>query len=72
MVQAGMGIGLIPDRAFDVLSEGMNLRSIPLLDPWADRELRIVVRDPKRLSTTSRLMLDHLTGAAHGKTAPES
>jgi DNA-binding transcriptional LysR family regulator len=63
MVQAGMGIGLIPDRAFDVLSEGMNLRSVPLLEPWADRELMIVVRDAKRLSTTSRLMFDHLRGA---------
>jgi DNA-binding transcriptional LysR family regulator len=60
MVQGGMGIGLIPNRAFDVLSKGMNLRSIPLLDPWADRELTLVVRDAERLSTTSRLMFDHL------------
>jgi DNA-binding transcriptional LysR family regulator len=63
MVQGGMGIGLIPDRAFDVLSRGMDLRSIPLLDPWADRELTIVVRDAERLSTTSRLMFDHLRAA---------
>jgi DNA-binding transcriptional LysR family regulator len=63
MVQGGMGIGLIPDRAFDVLSKGMDLRSIPLLDPWADRELTIVVRDAERLSTTSRLMFDHLRAA---------
>jgi DNA-binding transcriptional LysR family regulator len=60
MVQAGMGIGLIPDRAFEVLSEGMQLRLVYLLDPWADRELKIVVRDAERLSTTSRLMFDHL------------
>jgi DNA-binding transcriptional LysR family regulator len=64
MVHAGMGIGLIPDRAFDALSEGMNLRSIPLLDDWAERELRIVVRDADQLSVTGRLMFDHLTSAA--------
>ena len=57
-----MGIGLIPDRAFEVLSEGMNLQAVPLLDDWADRELRIVVRDAGQLSVTGRLMFDHLTG----------
>jgi DNA-binding transcriptional LysR family regulator len=70
MVQAGMGIGIVPDRAFDVLSEGMNLRSIPLLDPWAERELKIVVRDPERLSATSRLMFDYLTAAEQREVAP--
>jgi hypothetical protein len=63
MVQGGMGIGLMLDRAFDVLSEGMNLRSIPLLDKWAERELKVVVRDVEWLSTTSRFILEHLQGA---------
>src|ERR1700743_2329079 len=59
MVQAGMGIGLIPNRAFEVLSHGMDLSAIELNDDWADRELVLVARDPAGLSTTSRLMLDH-------------
>ena len=63
MVQANMGIGLIPDRAFDVIGAGMGLRSIRLCDPWARRELKIVVRDACQLSTTSRLVLDHLRSA---------
>jgi DNA-binding transcriptional LysR family regulator len=60
MVQAGMGVGLIPDRAFEVLSHGMNLKAVPLRDAWADRELIIVARNSSRLSTTSRMMFDHL------------
>ncbi|MBN8990146.1 MAG: LysR family transcriptional regulator [Rhizobiales bacterium] len=60
MVQAGMGIGLIPDRAFDVLSRGMDLCAIKLADHWADRELVIVTRNSAGLSTTSQMMLDHL------------
>ncbi|MDH6263403.1 LysR family transcriptional regulator [Bradyrhizobium sp. BR13661] len=60
MVQAGMGIGLIPDRAFEVLSQGMDLAAIPLRDDWADRELVLVTRDPAGLSATSHLMLAHL------------
>jgi DNA-binding transcriptional LysR family regulator len=68
MVQAGMGIGLIPNRAFDVLSHGMDLSAVELSDDWADRELVLVARDPAGLSTTSQLMLDHLRqvrGATH-------
>lgn len=60
MVQAGMGVGLIPDRAFEVLSQGMGLAAIELNDDWADRELVLVARDPAGLSATSQLMLDHL------------
>jgi DNA-binding transcriptional LysR family regulator len=63
MVQAGMGVGLIPDRAFEVLSSGMELCAIQLRDDWADRELSLVARDPAGLSATSRLMLDHLLRA---------
>jgi DNA-binding transcriptional LysR family regulator len=60
MVQAGTGIGLIPDRAFEVLGAGMGLHAIRLRDEWARRELMIVVRDADHLSGTGRLMLDHL------------
>lgn len=60
MVQAGMGVGLIPDRAFDVLSHGMDLKAVALDDVWADRELILVARDSAKLSTTSQMMFDHL------------
>jgi DNA-binding transcriptional LysR family regulator len=66
MVQANMGIGLIPDRAFEVIGAGMGLRSIRLRDDWARRELRIVVRDAAHLSSTGRLVLDHLRTAEQG------
>jgi DNA-binding transcriptional LysR family regulator len=60
MVQAGMGVGLIPDKAFEVLSHGMDLKAVALDDAWADRELILVARDSARLSTTSQMMFDHL------------
>jgi DNA-binding transcriptional LysR family regulator len=63
MVQADMGIGLIPDRAFEVIGAGMGLRAIPLRDDWARRELKIVVRDATQLSATGRMVLDHLRTA---------
>jgi DNA-binding transcriptional LysR family regulator len=63
MVQANMGIGLIPDRAFEVVGAGMGLCAVPLRDDWARRELKIVVRDEAQLSSTGRLVLNHLRAA---------
>ena len=71
MVQADMGVGLIPDRAFDVIGAGMGLRAISLRDPWARRELKIAVRDSRELSGTSRLFLDHLLAAERADQAAE-
>jgi hypothetical protein len=56
-------IGLIPDRAFEVIGAGMDLRAIPLRDEWARRQLKIAVRDSGQLSGTNRLMLDHRQAA---------
>jgi DNA-binding transcriptional LysR family regulator len=67
MVQANMGIGLIPDRAFDVIGAGMGLRSIRLRDEWARRQLKIVIRDSHALSSTGRQVLDHLRAAEPGE-----
>ena len=61
-----MGLGLIPDRAFEVVGRGMGLSAVRLRDDWARRELKIVVRDQGLLSATGRLVLDHLR-AAEGK-----
>ncbi|NEU95206.1 LysR family transcriptional regulator [Bradyrhizobium uaiense] len=69
MVQANMGLGLIPDRAYQVVGAGVGLRAIPLRDDWGRRELKIVVRDAAHLSGTSRLMLDYLR-AAEARNAP--
>jgi DNA-binding transcriptional LysR family regulator len=63
MVQANMGVGMIPDRAFDVIGAGMGLRAIRLRDKWARRQLKIVVRHARGLSGTGRLVLNHLRDA---------
>jgi DNA-binding transcriptional LysR family regulator len=60
MVQAGVGIGLIPHPIFDILGPAMGLRGIPLLDVWAERELLVVVRSLAELNPATRLLLDQL------------
>ncbi|ACO78779.1 Transcriptional regulator, LysR family [Azotobacter vinelandii CA] len=60
MVQAGMGIGIIPRIAYESLGQPLGLRAVDLSDAWARRELRLVVRDEEGLSPCARLFFDHL------------
>jgi DNA-binding transcriptional LysR family regulator len=67
MVQCGLGVGLIPDRAFDVIASGMDIKAIPLIDDWAYRELKIVTRDPLGLSTVAKMLVEHLAQFGRGR-----
>jgi DNA-binding transcriptional LysR family regulator len=60
MVQANMGIGIIPDGAFAVLGAALDLHAVRLTDDWARRELKMIVRDIAALSPVARLLFDHL------------
>lgn len=60
MIDNGLGIGVLPDRAFALMQGVGRLRAVPLTDEWAWRELRIVARDFQALPTTARLLVDHL------------
>ena len=61
MIDNGLGIGLLPDRAFALMQGVGHLRAIGLQDDWARRTLRIVARDFDTLPVTARLLVDHLT-----------
>ena len=60
MIDNGLGIGVLPDRAFALMQGVGRLRAVPLTDDWAWRELRIVARDFQSLPMTSRLLVEHL------------
>ena len=64
MVQADMGIGVLPRKAFDLLGPSLGLRAVGLSDEWARRTLILVVRDTAALSPVSQLLFDHLQ--SHG------
>ncbi|MFD0937831.1 LysR family transcriptional regulator [Methylobacterium trifolii] len=59
MAQAGMGLGVVPARVYDLFGPRMQLTAVPLTDPWAQRELRIVTRTGP-LPPAAQLLLDHL------------
>ncbi len=60
MIDNGLGIGLLPERAFSLLQGVGRLRALPLREPWAERTLTLVARDFAALPVTARLLADHL------------
>jgi DNA-binding transcriptional LysR family regulator len=63
MAQVGMGIGVIPYDVFLAIGRPLGLTAVEIDEPWALRELRIVVRDEKGLSPVTRALYHHLAAA---------
>ena len=70
MIDNGLGVGLLPDRAFALMQGVGRLQAVPLTDPWAQRELRVVARDFDALPVTARLLVEHLIRPAAGTFTP--
>lgn len=60
MVQAGMGVGVLPQKVYQLMGDPLGLIGVPLEDEWSERSLVLVVRDADALSPVSRLLFDHL------------
>lgn len=60
MVQANMGIGILPLKAFELFGRSLGLTAVHLSDEWSNRTLMLLVRDPQSLSPVSQLLFDHL------------
>ncbi|ART52580.1 LysR family transcriptional regulator [Acidovorax carolinensis] len=70
MIDNGLGVGLLPDRAFALMHGVGRLQAIPLTDAWAQRELRVVARDFEALPVTARLLVEHLIHPSPGTFTP--
>jgi len=60
MVEAGLGIGIVPKGAAKPYIKGLRIRSLTLAEPWAERELKICVRSLEALPAAARLLVEHL------------
>ncbi len=68
MIHNGLGVGVMPRRAFELMHGVGDLESVRLSDAWARRSINLVARDFSTLPVTARLLVDHLTARAE---APE-
>lgn len=64
MIANGLGIGVMPQRAFELMHGTGQLVAVPLNDSWATRQIELVARDFSTLPVTARLLLDHLSTQA--------
>ena len=64
LAQEGLGIGIVAESAAGLFAAGMGLVALPVLDAWARRQHRLCLRDPDRLSSAARRLLDALLEAA--------
>ncbi len=62
LVQAGMGIGVLPEVAARDFAPVMRLRLVRLSDPWADRGMFVCVRDIETLPAAGRKLVELMIG----------
>ena len=60
MIEAGVGIGVIPELAARRYAQGLKIRTVPLSDEWAERKLHICVRNLEQLPGFARELVNML------------
>lgn len=64
MIHNGLGVGVMPQRAFELMHGVGELECVQLSDGWAQRRIDLVARDFSTLPVTGRLLAAHLAAGA--------
>ena len=64
MVEAGIGVAIMPGSAASRHAQGMSIRAVPLTDDWALRAMQVVVRNREALAPFARDLVDLLIADA--------
>jgi DNA-binding transcriptional LysR family regulator len=64
MIHNGLGVGVMPLRAFELMHGVGDLECVRLSDAWASRSIDLVARDFSTLPVTGRLLVQHLAARA--------
>ena len=65
MVDAGLGVGLLPYEAANVLGKGLGLVVRPLTEEWAERRMLLCVKKERSGNTSLAKLLDFLSSRNH-------
>jgi DNA-binding transcriptional LysR family regulator len=60
MVQAGLGLGLLPLHAANMMAKGLGLAVRPLAEDWAERRMLLCVKKERMASSSVAKLLAHL------------
>jgi DNA-binding transcriptional LysR family regulator len=64
MVEAGVGLGIVPETTARRAARTMAIIAIDLDDPWAARDLTLCIRSLKDLAPSARQLVEHLRKGA--------
>ncbi len=64
MIHNGLGVGVMPQRAFELMHGVGELDCVALTNAWAERKIELVARDFSTLPVTARLLVEHLNARA--------
>ncbi|MDE2503735.1 MAG: flavin reductase, partial [Burkholderiales bacterium] len=64
MVQAGLGIGMLPEKMAQLYAKAMGLRLVEIDEDWAERRHAIVIRSYDALQAAGKRLVDRLQQAA--------
>ena len=71
MVESGIGVAVLPNRAALRYQQSMAIRIVSLTDPWAPRHFTICVRNFGALPTPARQLVEHLKKHSAALSDPE-
>lgn len=71
VVRARLGISIVPKEIAAPYAANLDLRVVPLRDPWARRRFAVCYRDMETLSPAARLLVEFLAARARTSRAHE-
>jgi DNA-binding transcriptional LysR family regulator len=71
MIEAGLGIGILPEIAAKTFAREMNLRLVPLAEIWAIRQMYVCSRD-EELPISTQKIIEHLLAEVSQPGRPET
>lgn len=60
MVEAGVGLGIVPETTAQRAARTMAIHTVSLDDPWAARDLTLCIRSMRDLPPSARQLTEHL------------
>ena len=64
MVQSGIGVGIIPQKVYEIIGKPLGLVSLPIEEDWAIRNLYLVSKADELLNPVTLVLKQHLIECA--------
>jgi DNA-binding transcriptional LysR family regulator len=71
MVGNGLGVAVVPRCSALLQSHALDVMCVPMTDPWATRELRLIMRAPGELNALTHKLFQHLADAVQRQPSPQ-